>query len=199
MIKAIFFDVGNVLIRTVGQDAHVAAARAVKVPLADFTEVFRSHIRDLAEGRITERAFWYAVAKDLNLPSEKTRKLLPIFNFRKMKVQSLVLSIAKRLRKLGYTVGILSDVVPTHARIIGKTVYSHFAPVLLSYRTGISKRKKEAFKLAARRARVKYSEMMFIDDIDGIVAMARKLGIKAFVYKNPAQLLRKLRRLGIRV
>lgn len=40
---------------------------------------------------------------------------------------------------------------------------------------------------------------VFFDDKSENVAAAERLGIKAFVYKNPAQLVRSLRRLGVKI
>ncbi len=40
---------------------------------------------------------------------------------------------------------------------------------------------------------------IFFDVQPDCVAAAQHLGIKAFVYKNPAQLVRSLRRLGVKI
>ncbi len=165
-----------------------------------FLPVLRRHIGKVAEGKLGEAAFWRIVGRDLGASDKRIERLLPIFTQRRVQVQKPVLGIAKKLTRNGYKVGILSDVVPTHAKIIRKTgLYRNFSPVLLSYQTGISKRKAAAYRLAARRAGVKPSEMIFFDDHNYLVAKAKRLGIKAFVYKNPAQLVRQLRRLGVRI
>ncbi len=41
--------------------------------------------------------------------------------------------------------------------------------------------------------------MVFFDDRPKNVIAAKRLGIKAFVYKNPVELVRQLRRLGVRI
>lgn len=200
MIKVIYFDVGRVLIKTLSGDVNENAARILKVPPDKLLVVFRRHINKVAEGKLSEANFWKIIGREFRASNEQIKKLLLIFKKRRVGIQRHVLAIAKRLKKNSYQVGILSDVIPTHAKIIRKTgLYKNFSPVLLSYKTGISKRRLGAYRLAARRARVRPTEMIFFDDHKYLVLKAKKLGIKAFVYKNPTQLVRSLKRFGVKI
>ena len=201
MIKIIFFDVGNVLIKTIGKKSHEIAARILGVPHEKVFKVFRRHIYKVVEGRLSETEFWKIIGKELGISNKDIKKLLPIFKQRKIKVQKRVVDIAKKLEKAGYRIGILSDVIPSHIETIQRGgVYKYFDPVLLSCRMRVSKKRGvAAYQYAVRQAKVKYSEMIFFDDHKFLVDKAKKLGIKAFVYQNPDQLIRSLRKLGVKI
>ncbi len=161
---------------------------------------FTAYISKVAENKISEQEMWESLGQKYKLPKSKVKKLLPIFSRRRIKPQKSILAIAQKLRISGYKVGILSDVIPTHAQIVRAAgVYRGFRPVRLSYKTGISKRKKQAFVLAARAMGLKASEVAFTDDHKYLVAKAKQAGMKAFVYKNAHQLIVSLKRLGVDV
>jgi len=50
-----------------------------------------------------------------------------------------------------------------------------------------------------KRARVFFPESIFFDDRPRNIAMAKRLGMKAFLYKNPQQLIRSLRSYGVKI
>lgn len=152
------------------------------------------------EGKLSERAFWNLIGWRYQSSGREVRQLAEIFSHRKPHLKIRVQAIAMRLRQNGYTVGILSDVIPSHVRQNRRFgIYRGFHPVLLSCVIGAVKLRKRAFRIAARRANVKFSEMVFLDDRQENVAVARLLGVRALVYKNPGELMRQLRRLGIKV
>lgn len=200
MIKAVFFDVGGVLITAGGTKSRIAAARVLGVSLSELSPSWELLIEKVAEGRISEREFWRKIAATHLLPRNKLHLLVRIFSLRRPRLKRRVKVIAEKLAANGYTVGILSDVVPTHAKLLQRIgTYDGFRPVLLSCRIGAIKMKPRAFRIAARSAGVKFAEMAFFDDHEANVAVARRLGIKAFVYKNPTQLVCQLRRYGVKI
>ena len=152
------------------------------------------------EGKLSERSFWNLVGREYQSPEREVRQLMEVFSHRKPHLKARVRAIATQLRQNGYTVGILSDASPSQVRQNRRSgIYRGFHPVLLSCAIGAVKRRKMAFRIAARRANVKFYEMAFFDDLQENVAVARLLGIKAFVYKNPSELVRQLRRLGVKI
>ncbi|MDP3727169.1 MAG: hypothetical protein Q8R35_00860 [bacterium] len=200
MIKAVFFDVGGVLVRLIGRRPRFEAARLLGVSRNELLPIFRSRMRQIMEGKLSEHAFWNLIGREYQSSGREVRQLMEIFSHRKPHLKIRVRAIATRLRQNGYMVGILSDVIPSHVKQNRRFgIYRGFHPVLLSCVIGAVKRRKMAFRVAARRANVKFSEMAFVDDRRENVAIAKKLGIHAFVYKNSAQLGRALRRLGVKV
>lgn len=200
MIKAVFFDVGGVLVWDVGPGARVLATRIFNTRLASLLPTWLKLIRKLGEGKITENNFWDTLARAYRLPNRRRRELYKIFPSRKMTKDHRVFGIAKRLRDADYAIGIISDTIPSHAAIHRRVgTYRMFSPIILSHEVGAMKPKKNIFRAAVRRAGVRYSEAVFFDDHREKLVGARELGIKTFVYKNPTQLVRSLRRLGVKI
>ncbi len=200
MIKAIFFDKGGVLTRATGPNSLVLMSRALRVSKKKLAPFFYPLLDRVAEGRMPEVALCLALGKKFGLPPDRAKRLVQIFQKKRFHHKPMVRAVARRLKVNGYIVGILSDAIPLHVEMNRKLgVYQGFSPVLLSCEIGVTKKRPVAFRIAARRAKVKFPEMVFLDDQERKVAAAKKLGIRAFVYKNPAQLMRQLRRLGAKV
>lgn len=200
MIKAIFFDVGGVLASNIGPTSRFLAARLLGIAPKKLAGDFGTPLVWVAKGKLSEKAFWNRIAEKYRLSPLKTRRLLRFFTFRRFIFKRRVLQVARRLRENGYIVGILSDTIPTHERYHRRAGhYRGFHPIVLSCRAGAKKPEVKIYRIAAKLARVKFNEMAFMDDHQSHVVAAQRLGIKAFVYKNPTQLVRQLRRLGVKI
>jgi len=55
----------------------------------------------------------------------------------------------------------------------------------------------DVFKLALKKAGEKPEHIVFIDDREGYVKTAKKLRMKAVHFKNPRQLSKELKKLGL--
>lgn len=180
-----------------------AAAKLLSVSLSALPKIFQPHRRRVLEGRLSERRFWHKITRQLGSPSINNPPISQLIELYRPNPHARRLSafrVAKKLRRNGYRTGIISDVTPTQARLVQRRgIYRGFRPVILSCKSGATKRSSRPFRLAARRSGVRFSEMVFFDDRAPHVAIAKKLGIKAFVYKNPSQLVRQLRRFGVKI
>ena len=108
--------------------------------------------------------------------------------------------IAERLWRGGYIVGIITnDVAPRPLLVRAPLTYPPFRPIVRSHEVHERKPVRRIYALALRRANVRPAEAVFFDDKPENVAGAKRLGIKAFAYENPAQLARELRRLGVKI
>lgn len=199
MVKAIFFDVGGVLCRQVGPSGRASAARILRVAPHKLEPYF-SKLDKVSRGQQSEKAFCELIAKVHNTSARDKKALLGIFAKRNFVIKPRVLGVARKLRRANYIVGILSDTIPTHAKkhkIAGH--YNLFHPVILSCEVGAKKPEAKIFQIARRRAGIKFSEIVFFDDKKAHVDAAKKLGIHAFIYRNPSHLTRSLRRYGVRM
>lgn len=201
MVKAIFFDVGGVLVEDTSGLVQKRFARLLGIKGRSLARVFFGHDwTELLEGRISEVAFCLRVCQKLRRHCPPRRVLAAIFQ-RQVRKVNRALDIAKLLRARGYITGVISNTSHSHTTQSAALInlYAAFWPVVLSSRVHIKKPKKKIFQIARQRARVRFSEMAYFDDHQSNVDAARKLGIKAFVYKNPAQLVRQLRRYGVKI
>lgn len=201
MIKALFFDVGGVLIED--NSAEILKRQSLLLDIS--YRMLRDDMRPdrilLMKGVIAHREYLRRLAKKFQLPPIKARSLRRLF--RRQRYFRDVWVVAKRLRNNDYIVGIISNAVPSmpfskRSKLLNAPS-KLFRPIVLSYRVKSVKPEKRIFEIARKRGRIKFSEMAFFDDRPRNVRAAKRLGIKAFVYKNPARLVKSLRRLGVKI
>lgn len=199
MIKAIFFDVGGVLVRDDSKRILDRQSSLLKVDRQHLITVMRPDRRLLMKGAISRSEYLRRVGKKLRTKRLSSLDLGQIFPASIVRHQQTWV-IARRLWQRGYITGIITNVFPPHRFLPQvRLSYPPFRPIIRSYAVGAAKPERIIYDIARRRAKVKFSEMAFLDDREANVAAANKLGIKAFVYKNPAQLVRELRRRGVKI
>jgi HAD superfamily hydrolase (TIGR01509 family) len=74
-----------------------------------------------------------------------------------------------------------------------------FNKVFHSGELGIRKPEKRAFQAILKKLKTKPENVIFIDDREENVEGAKKAGIQGVQFKNPAQLVRALQQLNVRV
>ncbi len=92
-----------------------------------------------------------------------------------------------------YKLGLLSNVASGQLHtIFSKDQIDLFDAVVLSFENGFIKPQAEAYQNAAERMGVDISECVFVDDQERNTTGAIESGMKAILYKDPAQLRREL-------
>lgn len=199
MIKAVFFDVGGVLVR---DSSGLVRRRLLDILGRDIPrKVFFGREWDhLLKGKISESVFCRRMFGKLGrkMPRGTTSSVFPSEEPIPLR---RVLAIARQLRAQGYSVGIISNTSHLHAKNFRPVLdsYLSFFPIVLSHRIQSRKPEYKIFNTARLRANVHFSEMAFVDDRKKNVNAAERLGIPAFLYKNPSGLALSLRRLGVSI
>ncbi len=202
-IKAVIFDLGNVLI----DFDHKIAARKIssytdKTPEDIFNLFFDSPLtRDFERGKISAQVFFSQVKKLLGLKI-KYDKFVPIWNeiFFLTDKNRAVYKLAKRLSR-DYTTGLLSNINALHFEYLKKKfpLFDAFHKVMTSYELGVQKPAPLIFELAAQALGVAFSEVFYTDDRPELVDGARQLGIRAFVFQGVARLESDLESQGVTI
>ncbi|HLE07302.1 MAG TPA: HAD family phosphatase [archaeon] len=195
MIKIIFFDFAGVLF-SISDFEHLYLPKGIGV---DAKKIIEITDRFDESGRVSDNNFLSIVSKELGFkPKKLKKKWLSIYKKNGKLVRS-VYKVAFSLKRHGYRIGILSNAKKMHADINVKMgAYKGFNPVILSYKVRMVKPDKKIYALACRRARVRPSEAVLIDDRIVNVKGARAFGMRAILYKNPGQLKRELKKLNIK-
>ena len=197
MIKAIFFDVGGVLIYDDAIGILRRQSRLLGIPYERLRDDMRADRVLLMKGVIQRRDCLRRMAERFSVPPIRVRDLRPCI--RSYRYFRRTWAVARKLHRAGYLVGAITNVTPPFPFSSHLRLFPLFRLVIRSYEVGSVKPERRIFDIARKRAGVRFSEMAFFDDREKNVTAARKLGIKAFVYKNPAELVRQLRRLGVRI
>jgi len=203
-IKAVIFDLGNVLV----DFDHLIAARKIlrhtsKTPEELFSFFFDSDITRLFEaGAISAPDFFLKVkeAAGLGLGYEEFVRIWNGIFFLSEKNRR-VLEIARKLKNR-YKTAFLSNINILHLDYIKE----NFAPVVngfdfqfYSCECGFVKPQEQIYRQALEAMGVSANEAFYTDDRQELVEGARKLGIKGFVFSGPEQLEKDLAGSGVEI
>ena len=201
MIKAIIFDLGNVLI----DFDHMIAARRIshfckKSPQEIFSLFFESEVTLLFEqGKISPDDFFLRV-KDMLALSINYQTFVPIWNeiFFQSAKNRAVFNIANILSG-GYKVVVLSNINILHFEYVKKhfPIFGIFSRVFASCEMGLIKPDPAIYRKVLDDLDLAPGESFYTDDRKELVASARKLGIKAAVFGGSKELKKDLETEGI--
>jgi len=197
-IKAVFFDIGNVLLRfDPAEVRRRILATLGKKPMGVLRLILSGRlVDDLERGRLPPRELYRVFREDLGFPGDYASfRLLWCDHFTLNRdTQALLKKVARRT-----PVYLLSNTNHLHYEFIRK----HYAfprlisGAVLSFRLGLRKPGPGIYKAALRRARVQAREALFIDDMRANVRGARAVGMRALRYRGAKRLRQELRGLGL--
>ncbi|MCX5696726.1 MAG: HAD family phosphatase [Candidatus Omnitrophica bacterium] len=202
-IKAVIFDLGNVLLDF---DHRIAAGKISpytdKTPDDIFNLFFDSPLtRDFECGKISPEYFFSRIKQTLKLKIGYD-KFVPIWNeiFFFSEKNRAVYDLAKRLNR-NLTTGLLSNINVLHFEYLKKTfpVFDVFHKVMASCELKVQKPDPFIFELAAQALGVAFTEVFYTDDRPELVDGARQLGIRAFVFQGVARLESDLKSQGVTI
>lgn len=197
-IRAVFFDIGNVLLKFDSAEVARKMAWAVRRhPLRVARYLWHSDIGEAVErGSMPAREIYLLMRRELDYTGDYE-------DFRALWCDHFTLerptaALLKRLTR-SHRVYLLSNTNHLHYEFIRERYdFPHLVHgAVLSYKLGLRKPEPEIYLAALRRARVRPHEAVFIDDLEVNVAAAAKLGINALRYRGTEALKRDLGRLGI--
>jgi FMN phosphatase YigB (HAD superfamily) len=198
MYKAIFFDLGKVLVHFDFSRGYRAMEGRCPYPAAEIPRRIATSdlVKRFETGLIEPHDFFAQLSQLLELrldynefctawSSIFTEPLVP---------ESLVERLAQKYRLV-----LLSNTNAIHFEMIRQNypVLRHFHELVLSHEVKAMKPQPEIFLEAVRRAGCRPEECFYTDDIPAFTEAARKLGIDAVTFESAAQLERELARRGI--
>jgi len=198
VLKAVVFDFGGVI------------ANTDKAPITQFIKT-TFHLSDEEFQNLSvkrnvflsksgnERKFWeqYAASKGQKLNKQWFQELEQI-QMKSIHPIPQMLAIVKALKKKGYRVAMLSNVLKAQAEVVRKLgLYDAFSPLLLSYKIGHEKPSPRAFKLLLKKLHVPASCVLLVDNNRANVDAAKKLGIDAILFSTPEDLVNDLASRGV--
>lgn len=199
MIKAVIFDSGGVLTTDTDNLMSKNIARSFGISKKKVMDAFDSLATLFQTGKITQKEFWVKFAKAVcrNLPSGYSSLLLADYEKASRKNESVFL-FAKKLKKKGYIVAVLSNTVKVHANFNKKRkLWKGFDKVFLSCDLGMIKPNVDIYRYTLRKLKIKAKEAVMIDNKKDYLAGAKKIGMHTIVYRNLQKLKKDLRKLGV--
>ncbi len=197
MIKAIVFDYGGVYYTYDEAKVLKTYAKELNVPLPKMRKAWNLKLHSFEKGFIRENEFWNSILKFLKL-KYNNKKLHDLFINHGRPIHA-VHKIVKKLRQK-YIVGMLSNQCEWLHGIEKKQHFIHkFDFAIFSFKVHMRKPEQRMFKLLIKKLKLMPSEIVFIDDYVEYGPAAMQAGIKFICYKNPKQLIKSLRKLGVKI
>lgn len=202
-IKAIIFDLGNVLI----DFNHRIAAEKIsrfsdKTPNEIFNLFFDSELTGFfEEGKISPQDFFLKVKEMLNLKLDYA-EFVPIYNeiFFLSQKNYRVYNFAKTLRGK-YRLALLSNINILHFNYLKKNfpVFDVFHSIITSYEAGSRKPHPLIYQKTLELLEALPENVFYTDDRAELVEKANELGIRGFIFSSVEQLKKDFLSTGINI
>ena len=195
-IRAVFFDLGGVILRTEYQAPRQQLAERLGMEYDDLDRiVFDSETGiQAATGAITSRQHWEAVVKRLKRPMEELELIRDEF-FAGDIIDRDILNFLRSLRgthKTGLISNNWSDLRDYLAR---EKIIDAFDHIIISAEVGVAKPQPEIFRIALEQAGVKPEEAVFVDDFYANIEGCEKVGMKGIHFKDDQSAMQQLKEL----
>lgn len=198
-IKAILFDMGNVLIFFDARRSSKAFSEAVGVPEDQIWKgFFISELeRAYTRGEISSEEFYRRVV-------EHFPKKIDFATFANLwndifTENGEMSDLLKKLKK-HYPLYLISNTNDLHFEHVRSTfpVVQHFTKCFPSHMVGHRKPDKAMFEHVLREIKLKPEETIFVDDIAEFVESAKNLGIHGIQFTSRSELEKELAKIGIK-
>ena len=194
-IRALFFDVGGVLIRTEDRRSRIRLAKRLGKNEWELEAIFfgdNSVENEGQLGSISAAEHWRKVGVALHLNPEEMLSARRDF-FRGDRLDEELMGFIRKYRalyKLAIITNALDDVRPA---LINKfQIAGDFDHIIVSAEEGVMKPDPEIYHRALERVGVSTDQALFVDDMRANVEAARNLGWTAVLFNNTHQALREI-------
>lgn len=192
-LRAVFFDLGGVIVRTEFQAPRLSLAERLGMEYEDLVRlVFESETsRTASLGGIREDAHWEAVARKLKRPKEVA--VLRAEFFAGDVLDHHLVDFIRSLRPRCKT-GLISNAWDgLRAYIVKQKFDDAFDSLTISAEVGVMKPKAEIYLLALEQLKVSPHEALFVDDFIENVEGARAVGMSTIHFKDAEQAIQQVK------
>ncbi|MFZ5883524.1 MAG: HAD family hydrolase [Chloroflexota bacterium] len=198
-IKAVFFDLGGVILRTEFQAPRQHLAERLGMDYDDIEKiVFGGGANGSAAraslGEITEEEHWRNVMKTLKLPVSDYERIRDEF-FAGDVLDHSLLNFLRSIKPKVKT-GLISNAWSgLRAFIVREKFDDAFHHMVISAEVKAAKPDPKIYQIALEQAQVRASEAVFVDDFIENVEACRKLGMKGIHFKDAASAIEQVKAL----
>ena len=195
-IKAVFFDLGGVILRTEYQAPRQHLAERLGMEYEDIVSiVFDSPTAQQATvGEITAAEHWATVMKRLKRPEAETQSIRNEF-FAGDVVDRELLNFIHTLRprfKIGLISNAFDDLRPFILREKFDDAFDH---MIISAEVGAAKPSAKIYRIALEQLKVQPKEAVFVDDFFENIEGCEKVCMKGIHFKDPQSTLQQLKKM----
>jgi epoxide hydrolase-like predicted phosphatase len=175
-------------------------ARKLGISLDQYFDAIDSYYAKSIEGQITKQTLLSILSLNLNYPKDKLEKLYKKSYRKKFNKNEELYHIAKKLKKQGYKIAILSDQWHlSKDALMSKKDTKIFDVIVTSCDVSMRKPGIPIYELTLKKLKVKPEETIFIDNQAWNIFPAHKLGMNTILYHNNKKTKEQLEEFGIRL
>lgn len=193
-IKAVFFDLGGVILRTEYQAPRQHLAERFGMDYDDIDKiVFGSSSAVRASvGEIDEEEHWRNVMKVLKLPAgeyERVREEFFAGDVLDHSILNFLRSIKPRVR-----IGLISNAWSGLREYIQREKFDDaFHHMVISAEVGVAKPDPRIYHIALEQLQVRPKEAVFVDDVLENIEACEQVGMRGIHFKSPETTLKQLK------
>jgi FMN phosphatase YigB (HAD superfamily) len=198
-VRAVIFDIGRVLIRIDVGRAMKGMASGLSLSAEELWSAIENDPRwkDWQEGRISARDWHLHMQRRFGGSAtfeEFTEKWNLVLDPEPIHGKELFEKLSKK-----YRLALLSNTDPIHVAYMESRYdfFPYFPARVYSCAVGASKPSPIIFQEALRACRIRAEEAVYVDDIEGYVDAARRLGMLGVHFRSAEQLRSDLQAIGV--
>ena len=196
-IKAVFFDLGGVILRTEYQAPRQHLAESFGMDYDDIDKVVfgggaNGSAARASIGEITEEEHWLNVMKILKQPVSEYERIRDEF-FAGDVIDYEIVEFLRSI-KPKYKTGLISNAWSgLRDYIVRERFEDAFDHMIISAEVGVAKPDPKIYHIALEQLQVKPKEAVFVDDFHENIEACEKVGMKGIHFKSPDLILQQLK------
>jgi len=195
-IKAIYFDMGGVIVRTVNYRSRAELAAEFGMTYEEMDKfVFDCETAVRATiGEVTEQEHWLDVTRRLERPESDLPHIREAF-FGGDEIDQQIVNWLRALRRTHKT-GLISNAWDgLRPWIVKRQFDDAFDVITISAEVGVAKPDARIYRHALDKLGVRAEESVFVDDVEKNIAACEALGMHGVLFRSPEQALADVKRL----
>lgn len=193
-VKAVFFDLGGVILRTEFQAPRQHLAESFGMDYDDIDKIVfgGSSSARASVGEITEDEHWRNVMKILKLPAGEYERVRDEF-FAGDVIDREILDFLRSIKRKVRT-GLISNAWSGLRSYIAREKFDDaFHHMIISAEVGVAKPDARIYHIALEQAQVEAKEAVFVDDVLENIEACEKVGMKGVHFGDPASAIAQVR------
>ena len=200
MIKGILFDLGGVVVFNHLDQQLEHFAKELKIDLSELKTLEEVEHEKMILGKLSVKEFCSSIRNKFELEKDSATLVLiweRIYQ-ETSKLNGDVIRFVKEI-KTKYKVGLISNIFDVTATFHQRQkLFYFFKPVVLSCRRGIAKPDIKMFAVAIKEMELKGKEVLYVDDNEKHIAVAKEFGMKTIHFQDNAQFKKEIKKLKIK-
>ena len=199
MIKGILFDLGGVVVFNHLDQQLEHFAKELKINLEELKTLEEVEHEKMVLGKLSVKEFCSSIRNKFELEKDSATLVLiweRIYE-ETSKLNRFIIEFVRDLKK-EYKMGLVSNIFDVTATFHQRQkLFYFFKPVVLSCRRGIAKPDIKMYAVAIKEMELKGKEVLYIDDNEKHIAIAKEFGMKTIHFQDNDQCKIELKKMKI--